>query len=50
MAADESVPTGTDPTLSVIDDEGATYSWKVSALKDYSGAGTRRANGGSMKR
>ncbi|MCW2788299.1 MAG: hypothetical protein JWP56_602 [Aeromicrobium sp.] len=32
MAADESIPTGTDLTLSVIDDEGTTYSSKVSAL------------------
>lgn len=32
IAADESVPAGTDLTLSVIDDEGVTYSSKVSAL------------------
>ncbi|MCL3816906.1 Ig-like domain repeat protein [Aeromicrobium wangtongii] len=32
IAADESVPSGTDLTLSVLDAQGATYSSKVSAL------------------
>jgi hypothetical protein len=32
IAADESVPTGTDLTLGVVDAKGATYSSKVSAL------------------